>query len=689
MKCIFFVVSCLLPSFVIAADVTEATKLPIIKVTATPIKNEVSTGILGNQDILKIPFSLNHYDRQLIDKQQATSLNAVLKNSPMAQDFAIGDNFEHVSIRGFSADTRTGFRRNGLPFLGLADVALESVEKIEVLQGVSGFLYGFGRPSGVINFVTKAPTDETLWQGTARLQSSSGYYAHLDTGGTLDAGIGYRLNMAGEKIGNFNHRGDKERWMVSSVFSWDATEDLTLGLNIDVQHQSLVAQSQLPLLADKTLPPFPNPHTLLGQPWARYETDTMHLSLNAEYDLSENWWLDFKLGYSNTLRQSVFPNIYQLAADGSVLESDIWYSPDQEGSILSSQLHLRGEWQSGSFQHESVIGMSHYVLNGRFLGYVWPDFPIGNIYQPNYVGQPEIPVLPPKRKDKNQQYSVFIADTMTLNKHWQLLGGLRYVNYHNRNIDGQTGLVSKNYQTHALTPSLALLYQPMSNLSFYASYAEGLESGGIAPLRASVRNAGESMSPVRSQQYEIGVKGRINKNLLWTASAFRINRDLQYVNTGGFYVQDGLQQHDGVELTTEGQLSKNLFITAGVAWLNPRLKETGNLALRNKIPAGVAQQRANIFLEYQVPQITDLAINAGWYYQGKSPFDTQNTVFIPSYNRWDAGMSYAHAWGNQQWQWRLSIENLTDKVYWSAAVLDGLTLGMPRSIKLSTQVTWK
>ena len=88
---------------------------------------------------------------ELFDDQQARTLNDVLKNNATVEDFAMGGNFDHLAIRGIPLDTRSSFRRDGLPFPGLGDFPLEAVERVEVLHGVSGLLYGFDRPAGVVN----------------------------------------------------------------------------------------------------------------------------------------------------------------------------------------------------------------------------------------------------------------------------------------------------------------------------------------------------------------------------------------------------------------------------------------------------------------------------------------------------------------------------------------------------------
>jgi iron complex outermembrane receptor protein len=69
-----------------------------------------------------------------------------------------------MSVRGLRLDDLNGYKIDGLANINRGtEMPLEMFEQVEVLKGLSGFMYGFGSPGGIINYVTKRPTDDTFF----------------------------------------------------------------------------------------------------------------------------------------------------------------------------------------------------------------------------------------------------------------------------------------------------------------------------------------------------------------------------------------------------------------------------------------------------------------------------------------------------------------------------------------------
>jgi len=675
------------------ADITLAEeRLPVIEVTApapsTYLAPAATAGIFGRLDPLDSPYAIVGYASELLENQQTRTLVELLKNDPAVQDFALGGNFDHLAIRGFPMDTRAGYRRDGLPFVALADPPLETVERIDVLHGASALLYGFNRPAGVVNLVSKRPTAEPRFRATAQRHQHQGYYAHLDAAGPLAQahGLNQRWNIASEKIGDFTHAGDLERWMIGGAWDWRIDDRMQIAFNAGFQHKSLVAQPQLPPLPDGRLPAPPDPHDLLGQPWARYQSDAWNLSAKVDYQLSDTWTLTAQLALDDNRRDSVFPNIYDLTPQGDILEGDFWYAPDQRARILASQALLSGRIETGPIAHELTFGIATYRFDADNMGYVWPPLLTGNIYHPQHHDRPSIGPLPPKRPERNRQRDLFLADQIRLNEQWRLIGGLRYADYDDRVYKAEDRKLLREYQEQTLTPGVALLFKPRDRLSLYASYGEALEPGGLAPISHNVVNAGDKMPPLISEQYEVGLKALPLDDLELSAALFRIDRPLQYLNDENRYVEEGLQRHQGLELAIRGSLTPRLNLLAGLAWLDPRIERTGNAALQGNRPAGVAERMASLLLEYRLPQLPGLTASLGAYHRSDSYFDQKNSLQVPGYTRYDLGLRYQTRWQDHPIIWRLNVENLGDRFYWASSAWDGLSLGIPRTARLSLEI---
>ena len=105
------------------------------------------------------------------------------------------------SIRGINPDFDTGQKLDGMNFRSRAkDLPLEHLERVEILKGAGGFLYGFGAPGGIINYVLKRPTEEFEASVSTQIMDSGLLMAHGDVGGRVgpDDIFGYRVNVVSE-----------------------------------------------------------------------------------------------------------------------------------------------------------------------------------------------------------------------------------------------------------------------------------------------------------------------------------------------------------------------------------------------------------------------------------------------------------------------------------------------------------
>jgi iron complex outermembrane recepter protein len=643
---------------------------------------DVNVGALGSKDPKDLPMSVESYSSELITAQASRTLMDVLKNDPSVQNTAVGGAMDNISIRGFPIDWTNTMRRDGMPVAPYYDIALENTERIDVLKGPSGFLYGVNSPGGTVNYVIKRPTRDRFTSVTSEIRSYDGYYGAVDTGGPIgDGRVGYRFNVAGEKVGNFNHSGDRTRTFVSGALDFAITPSALLRLDFDYQDKKLAAQPVIGQQPDGSLPPQFDPRTLLGQPWLQYRTSTFNLGAHFDYKFSENWSFTTQIAQSYNNRDAAFPDVYSVAPNGDILSGDIYLSPDQSFRVLSTNTFVSGKFNTGWLRHQLVTGVSTRNYDSHEAGFAAIPLTVGNLFNPVYSPEPST-VFPAKTVTKNFQPSVFVSDLIDVGSQWSVMLGVRHVKY--RNDSYPPGGPSSHYETSVNVPSAGLIFKPLPNISTYVSYSEGFEQGGVAPY--NTLNAGVYLSPVKSKQYEAGVKTDIAGRLIVNAAVFRIEKTLQYVNGANYFVEGGTQRHTGFELTSNGKLTRDLSVVAGVAYLDTVQEDTGDPTTNGKRAANVPHFQANAFLDYRVPGLHGLSVDAGVYYVGSRPLNAQNSVDLPGYVRFDAGVSYQTHIGGLSTIFRAGVQNLTDKRYWAAANYGSVWPGTPRTFFLSAQV---
>ncbi|MGN6668451.1 MAG: TonB-dependent siderophore receptor [Trinickia sp.] len=643
---------------------------------------DVNVGALGAKDPKDLPMSVASYSSELIEAQRARTVMDVLKNDPSVQDTAVGGAMDNISIRGFPIDWTNTMRRDGMPVAPYYDLPLENVERIDVLKGPSGFLYGVNSPGGTVDYVLKRPTRDRFTTLTSEVRSADGYYGALDTGGPIGEGrFGYRFNVAGEKVGNFGHSGDLRRTFASGALDWAISPRALLELNFDYQNKRLAAQPVIGTQPDGSLPPQFDPRTLLGQPWLQYRTNTFNVGGRFDFKLTDEWTFTTQVAQSYNNRDAAFPDIYSVASNGDILSGDIYLSPDQSFRVLSTNTFVSGKFKTGPLAHQLVTGVSTRNYEARQGGFGVMPITVGNLFDPVY-SPAQSTTFPAKTIEKNFQPSVFVSDLIDIGSHWSVMLGVRHVRY--RDDSYAPSAAATHYAASVSVPSAGLIFKPLPSLSTYASYAEGFEQGGVAPFNTV--NAGQNLAPVKSKQYEAGVKADIGSKLTVDAAVFRIEKTLQYVNAANDYVQAGTQRHTGVELTANGRLTRELSIVAGAAYLHTEQLDTGDAATNGKRAANVPTFQASAFLDYRIPAVSGLNVDAGVYYVGARPLDAANTVSLPAYVRVDAGVRYRTRIGGRSALLRAGVRNVTDKRYWAAANYNAVWPGQPRTLFVSAQI---
>jgi len=669
-----------------------------VKGTRAPLYDarDVNAASLGIKDPLTLPISIQSFSEELIINQRARTLAEILSNDASIQNTAIGSVFDFVSLRGFQLDWTNGLRRDGLAVAPFQDVALENIQRIDVLKGPSSLISGFNNPGGTVNYVTKRPSLESFTDVTAELRSREGKYLHLDTSGKFgDSGLAYRLNVAIEDTGDFTGGDDLERYFIGGAIDWQVTDELLIRADMDYQDKSMVSQPLIGLASDpsdsnkKVLPPYLDiSEVLLGQPWALYETETANLALRADYRLSDSWQWIAQVAHASNDRFTIFPDIYEVNLQGDVIYSDILISPDETYQTLSAHSFLSGEFFTGNVKHDLVAGLSirDYESNdGRWFNV---ENPISNIFKPVYTEKPDYPEYPQATRTNTTESSLFITDKVQLLEHVYATVGIRHIRYKKQQRAPQSEQVTLDDETFNV-PMLAVNYTPSDNTSVYFSYTEGIGEGGVAVFGSGAINEGETLGAQESEQLEVGIKYRAG-NATYTMAIFEVEKMLEYHNhISNYFVQDGEQSHRGIELNVNGEVSDRLSVVASFTAMDAKVnKLNGEASLDGNRPANVPRLQANVFFDYRIAMLEGLNANLGLFYVGEREQTIQNTLSIPSYTRVDAGVRYQIS--SLGTTLRLRVDNLFDKKYWLSAGAKGVDWGLApgrgRTVVLSASV---
>jgi len=650
--------------------------------------NSKASGFI-DQALLDTPFSVNVFTAQQMQDWQIR-----LTTDAMKYDASVNDAYnavgyaEQFSIRGVPLDNESSYRKDGFTISGDTSVPLENKERVEVLKGISGFQSGFATPGGIINYVTKRPTNTDLRSVTTEVTGSGNLYGAIDLGGlSSDKQFGYRINAADERLRSYVTGANGEREFVSAAFDWHLNAKALLQLDMDYQHKSQLTVPGFQLFNGTSLPTGISADMMLNnQPWAKpVETRSSNLGLRFAYQLNDQWTASIAANRNEFKRNdyTAFPYgcgaIAGYCANGDYDVYD-YQSVGEHKTLWGTQWLLNGKFQLAGIQHELATGLTNSERSDYFGNYVYDYVGTSNIFHPVVVGQSSNVTGPVLLQRTDKEWSAFVQDVISLNDAWKLHIGVRHLH-----ID-RTQLGVDGYQRNYWVSNAALVYKPLKDLSVYTSFAQGLEHGGIAPFGTSNENV--MMNPARSKQLEIGSKAELSKDLSISAALFRIQKPLEYTDANNTYVQNGEATNTGLELSAQGKLNRQWMVGASLTDLRAVQSDTGNPDIDGKRVLNVPKLKTTIYTDYAVATVPGLNLNASWQYAGNKAYSPDNSVIVPGYQITNLGARYVTRIGKTTTTLRLNVDNVFNKFYWRDAtqLLGGyLFPGAPRNYRLSAQ----
>ncbi|MDR7015528.1 TonB-dependent siderophore receptor [Acinetobacter sp. 3657] len=693
-----------------AENENNTPRLPTITVAAQveqPIYHQPKVNLSGftQQNLIEIPASINTVTAERIADQHAKTLTDVVKN-----DAAVGDGYAPIGyypnfvMRGFALNLGSSYLLNGNLLRGEQNVALENKEQVEILKGISAIQSGMSTPAGVVNYVTKRPKDTRSI--TVEADSHGGSRVATDLGGFVGENqkFGYRVNLATEEIHPYVEHTDGKRLFGALALDWNISDHSKLEFDIESQRQRQRSVAGYQLLDGKTVPTGVEWDRLLGyQSWSKPVTnESLNASLKYSHQINQNWAANLSASQSRVVVDdySAFPwgcysEICETTGLGNSFDQngnyDIYDFRSPDDSYLTNQFKagLNGKFNTGSWQHKLNVELSQTYKRRAQYDAMNELVGTGNIYSNTVNYEPTNVALGNRYKSlDSQQTALNLLDQIDFNNTWSVLVGGKLLHLDEKAYDAEANTI-RNTDLNRFLPQFALMFQPWENTHLYASYAKGLSDGGQAPWFAN--NAYATLAPVKSAQYELGIKQQV-QNLLFTAALFDLKQDNQYTDISNDFVANGQQHNLGMELGVQGRLGHSLDMISTLALTRSRLKDINASDYQGHQTQNVPKVRLASYLSYQVPQVDGLRLLTGMQYSSSKYANKSGTAKVSGYTVFNVGTAYnfrAYGYDNTL---RFNVDNVFNKKYWRDAGSffgdDYLFLGAPRTAQLSWNVSF-
>ncbi len=654
-----------------------------LRETPQNLKQPVQSGALGSRSQLDTPFSTTVVSQEQLEQRQPAKLGEVFSTDASVTD---GSNaFDawagYVYVRGMPIDWQYGFKLDGLPVMTYGvTMPYEQFERVELLKGLSGFMYGFVAPGGVVNYVTKKPTDERIASVDLGFHSDGIWREHVDLGGRAGPNdmFGARLNYTHEE-GRTYTDGNLNRDTVSVALDARITRDLTW--NFGAMYQDRRATGTSPSLSTFSFSgnQLPGPINVSN---ANLQTQATHLNTitqfyttGLQYQIDPDWKVSANYAFNKSTRDRNEATLYLLNGAGNFSgQNDLG---DENNTFRAWQLTAEGKVRTGPFAHQLTFGIaSQYQTND--YAYIYSPTYTGNLYQgTSYQYYGDGTTLKAQRSSAIEQRSVFASDTVQITERLSVLGGVRFTNYNQTNAQGIS-----TYSTNGVfTPTLAVMYKVAPNTTAYASYVEALEAGEV--VGATYANAGAVLNPFKSRQYELGVK---TEQDTWstTAALFRIERGAVYTNSANARVADGQSIYQGIELAGSVKLGPQWTLGASAMALDSWYARTNGFD-GNRV-GGAPRFVLSGNLEYKVPYVPGLSVGGDIRYNGRTSLNPQNSLTVSGYTLINLGATYRTRVAGKDVTLRAAVSNLTNRKYWQYQYDNYIKAADPRMVSLNAKI---
>jgi iron complex outermembrane receptor protein len=556
------------------------------------------------QNILDVPISIAAFSSETLDKSGITELGSLQNLVP---NFQVSDNVSvrTVYIRGVGGggrtvafDTRTGIYLDGV-YIGqpmAADAVLTNLERVEVLRGPQGYLYGQNSVSGAVNLITRAPVNEVEGKVIGSYGNKDAVKligmvnvplvddtVMLRVGGSFQRRDGFIHNVTlDDDVDDLKNYGGRAQLRI--VPSDSLTVDISADYSSQLSHKvNGEARSDTFNTGGFPNPPADQPFVTDDDYPERDYNRNWGLALTMNYDLGDAT-LTSITGYRNSYRN------WNVDLDHGPADFAIFNYYDNYKTI-SQELRVSGK--TGTLNYVAgLFFLNTKGENDRRLTY--------SALAP-LLGVPAFSRIRTNPSTDNSSYAAFGALDWEFVPGVTLNSGLRF-NHDVKKlfidqqsdigppitnlavIDGYSNKVSEN----SLSPSLGITWEPGRDTTLYAKYARGVKSGGFnADYLNTTQIAGNlRLGREKVDSYEVGFKYRTPDRVFtfnsaffyalysdYQVSQFRIIPDSTPPQIELALTNAGKVETYGVELSSTIVPTKGLAIDLSGAWLHARYKE--------------------------------------------------------------------------------------------------------------------
>ncbi len=682
----------------------------------------VVTAQRREENLRDVPISINAVTSDALNNLGIKDTNSLVQSVPSLNFTRSGPSGIFV-IRGVSTPNGAAGEEGStavyvddvyMPDLNQTVSKFNNIERVEVLNGPQGTLFGRNATGGAIRIITRDPGDKLEVNGQigyANYETISGQ-AYISA--PLAENVGFNIAFTGQDQGKgfgFNSTLNKrtrqdDYWSLRGKLVIKPSDTLKITLAGDYYYTNNDYALQLfPVLY--SLPSGNTPGGISTGPVAGQDTSAAFPSLTRIRAWGVSGKIELDLGFADLTSITSFRKLRNTSSfdvDGRAanLVSLEYFAPSstfQQELRLSSATTDPLSWQLGAFYMHNVVQQDQYQRGLAFRG-----------FQSHIVA-----------KGVTDSVSLFGEATYNISASTHLTGGVRWTSDNRKlpvgfvateNPDGSLAALPPgsppNPRTNAISQKtysevtfrVALRQDLGENANIYASVNRGFKAGQFnlqSPYDPPV-------APVKIMAYEAGIKANLLDNhLRLNIAGFHYDIDDYQVRTSAgnppvsALFNAAKVKIDGFDINLEAAVTNRFRVTAGVSYLNSKYSQFGSpgsgvFAPGSYIESNTWRQtvtgpvlgggvgtvlggnatgnrtalspeftfNANVNYNLPVGDKGELRFTGGYSHKSRYYFEPDNVLSQPDYDVFSASVEYMH---NDRFGIELFMKNIGDEQY--------------------------
>lgn len=559
----FIILSLIAANFLFAQ---HSQKLREITVTANKVEENIN----------EVPQSISIFDEERLDGLGIKKIDELFKEVPnFHASGEVGEgiqNYRGINTSLFSNANPVVIYIDGVAYYDRTDYrpSLANVEKIEVLRGPQGTLYGKDAIGGVVNIITKKPNNE--WSGSIKAEYGNDNFINtaINTSGALvDDKLYLGINGAYSKSDGWvdsdenSNKYDNKNFNAFSSFT--PTDRLSGKFSFAQNYFRKHFQDGYFDKATATI-------SEIKREKAKYSKETFPTILTSKLQsqsLSLTYEFDkFKLNSTTTHKKNRYNGKYGFNLDLSPNFKDLHMFNNNILEIYAQEFKISGEneylkWVGGIYLDDEKRSQGPY-------GQEFPNYDEAGNFLGNFS-------MNANSVSNSKTQAIFSQAMIPFLSKFELTLGGRFQKI-KKDMDLQTymspvGVEAEPFYTFSgertwdkFLPKIALSYKTNENLMFYTSFSQGYMPGGFNTFATSGGLSENSFEPEFSTNYEMGMKFK-NNDLSLNLALFRMDIEdihiYKYISESVVLVDNAKKAHSqGVELDMSYYLTNNIELTS-------------------------------------------------------------------------------------------------------------------------------